>query len=309
MEYLLLILGLVILIKGGDWLLNASVSLSLKLNIPKLIVGLTVVSFATSAPELMVSVLSALNNSPDIAVGNVVGSNIANIAFILGVVLLFSSISLNNSFFQKDFFVLVYSSILFFIFSFWDGKLGFWDGLILLISLIVYIIILMKSMKGHEPEIIVDNIVHTSWFKIIFLLIIGVLSLYFGSELLVNNSVSIAKQLGVSEKLIGITIIAVGTSLPELVASLVAIKKKENAISFGNIVGSNIFNILGVLGISSIIHPINVASSFLLFDFWWMISLVLLIPIFSFLPKRGTIDYKLGILMLLIYGGYLCFSI
>lgn len=308
MEYILLILGFAILIKGGDWLLSSSVNFSLKLNIPKIIVGLTVVSFATSAPELMVSVLSAFNNSSDLAVGNVIGSNIANIALILAVVLLFSKISLNKSFFQSDFAVLLFSTGLFFLLSFQDHDLSLLDGSILLLVLFIYITYLVKSVRTESFKITQEEFVDVSWGKIIVMLLLGITALYFGSELLVNNAIIIAKELGVSEKVIGVTIVAIGTSLPELVASLVAIKKKENAISFGNIIGSNIFNILCVLGLTSIIHPIKVAPSFIQFDFWWMLSIVLLIPVFSFLPQKGTIDYKFGLVLLVAYLGYLCLS-
>lgn len=308
MEYLLLLLGFVILIKGGDWLLNSSVNFSLKLNIPKIIVGLTVVSFATSAPELMVSVLSAFNGSSDLAVGNVIGSNIANIALILAVVLLFSKISLNKSFFQKDYAILLFSTSLFFLLSFYDHNLSSIDGIIFILILIIYVAYLIKSARTDTFDDSSAEFVNVSWVKIILTLLLGIIALYFGSELLVSNAIIIAKKLGVSEKVIGVTIVAIGTSLPELVASLVAIKKKENAISFGNIIGSNIFNILCVLGLTSIIHPINIAPSFLLFDFWWMLLIVLLIPVFSFLPQKGTIDYKFGIFLLVAYLGYLYLS-
>lgn len=308
MEYLLLLLGFVILIKGGDWLLNSSVSFSLKLNIPKIIVGLTVVSFSTSAPELMVSVLSAFNGSSDLAVGNVIGSNIANIALILAVVLLFSKISLNKFFFQKDYVILLFSTFLFYLLSFYDHNLSSIDGIIFILILIIYVAYLIKSARSDIFDDTSAEFVNVSWVKIILTLLLGIMALYFGSELLVSNAIVIAKQLGVSEKVIGVTIVAIGTSLPELVASLVAIKKKENAISFGNIIGSNIFNILCVLGLTSIIHPINIAPSFLKFDFWWMLLIVLLIPVFSFLPQKGTIDYKFGIVLLTTYLGYLYLS-
>lgn len=308
MEYLLLLLGFVILIKGGDWLLNSSVNFSLKLNIPKIIVGLTVVSFATSAPELMVSVLSAFNGSSDLAVGNVIGSNIANIALILAVVLLFSKISLNKSFFQKDYVILLFSTFLFYLLSFYDHNLSSIDGIIFILILIIYVAYLIKSARTDTFDDTSAEFVNVSWVKIILILLLGIIALYFGSELLVSNAIIIAKKLGVSERVIGVTIVAIGTSLPELVASLVAIKKKENAISFGNIIGSNIFNILCVLGLTSLIHPINIAPSFLLFDFWWMLLIVLLIPVFSFLPQKGTLDYKFGIFLLVAYLGYLYLS-
>jgi cation:H+ antiporter len=307
-EYLLLLLGFVILIKGGDWLLNSSVNFSLKLNIPKIIVGLTVVSFATSAPELMVSVLSAFNGSSDLAVGNVIGSNIANIALILAVVLLFSKISLNKSFFQKDYVILLFSTFLFYLLSFYDHNLGSIDGIIFILILIIYVAYLIKSARTDTFDDTSAEFVNVSWVKIILTLLLGIIALYFGSELLVSNAIIIAMKLGVSERVIGVTIVAIGTSLPELVASLVAIKKKENAISFGNIIGSNIFNILCVLGLTSLIHPINITPSFLLFDFWWMLLIVLIIPVFSFLPQKGTIDYKFGIFLLVAYLGYLYLS-
>lgn len=175
--------------------------------------------------------------------------------------------------------------------------------------LIIYVAYLIKSAQSDTFDDTGAEFVNVSWVKIILTLLLGIIALYFGSELLVSNAVIIAKKLGVSEKVIGVPIVAIGTSLPELVASLVAIKKKENAISFGNIIGLNIFNILCVLGLTSIIHPIDIAPSFILFDFWWMLLIVLLIPVFSFIPLKGNIDYKFGIVLLLVYMGYLYLSI
>ncbi len=302
MNYLFLLSGFILLILGGHWLLNASVALSLRLKIPKIVIGMTVVSFATSAPELIVSLNSALDGHADIALGNVIGSNIANLGLVLGVILLIKTISVEKSFYKTDWPVMMLSSILLFLFIFHDGVLERYEGIILVVSLSVFLIYLLKI---QERAVDVDEIgvqKEMSLPMIILLLIVGGVGLWAGSELLIKGAVNIANEFGVSERIIGVTIISVGTSIPELAASIMAIFKKEKAISLGNIIGSNIFNILAVLGITSIVTPIRVQDPGLLtHDIYWMLYFALLIFPLVFVPVRMKLSWKEGLILLLSY--------
>ncbi len=264
MDYLLLISGFVLLILGGNWLLKASIGLSLRLLIPRIIIGMTVVSFATSAPELIVSLTSALEGHADIALGNVIGSNIANLGLVLGIVTILSSIGVEKSFYKTDWPVMMVASIMLYVFIVSDGVLERYEGVILFVSLIVFLLYLLKFQK---KAVVVDEVVvqkEMSIPVILFFLVLGGVGLWGGSELLIRGAVNLANDFGVSERVIGVTIISVGTSIPELAASIIAIIKKEKAISLGNLIGSNIFNILAVLGITSMITPITVQDDHLL---------------------------------------------
>ena len=254
--------GLIGLIVGGEWLLRAAVGTSNRFAIPKFIIGMTIVSFATSLPELIVSVRSALEGYPDLALGNVVGSNIANLGLVLGVVLLFTRIEVSKSFYQSDWPMMFIASILLWVFI-QNGTITAFEGLALVILLVVMLVYLLR-LKDKSDFVEDDLNTLLSWPKIGLFIVFGSAFLAFGSELLVNGAVQVASQLGVSERIIAITVVSVGTSVPELAASLVAIAKKENAISIGNLLGSNLFNILAVLGITSLIHPLTVVDNTLL---------------------------------------------
>ena len=246
MDVLKIVAGLVGLIVGGEWLLRAAVGTSNRFAIPKFIIGMTVVSFATSLPELIVSVRSALAGYPDLALGNVVGSNIANLGLVLGVVLLFTRIQVTKSFYQSDWPMMFIASILLWAFI-QNGTITALEGLALVTLLILMLFYLLRR-KEHADFVADDLESLMSWPKILLLIVFGSAFLALGSDLLVNGAVNVASQLGVSERVIGITVVSVGTSVPELAASLVAIAKRENAISIGNLLGSNLFNILAVLG-------------------------------------------------------------
>lgn len=309
MDFLYIISGLVLLVLGGNWLLKSSVGLSSKLKISKIIVGLTVVSFATSAPEMIVSVQAALNGFPDIAIGNVVGSNIANIGLVLGVVLLINAINVDASFYSTDWPTKMIASTLLFVFLVIDGVLSRIEGFIFIAILVVFLIILIKKNKKVVLEIESEE-EDLSYLKIVVLLFLGGFALWAGSELLVTGAVNLAKHLGVSERVIAITVVSIGTSIPELASSIIAAIKKESDISIGNIIGSNIFNILSVLGITAIIHPIDHVDVRIVHqDIFWMLGFAfVLLPLVVF-PKRGSLSFKEGTLLLLAYGVFLYFTV
>jgi len=305
MNFILLLAGFVILILGGNWLLKAAVGMSIRLQIPKIVIGMTVVSFATSAPELIVSLNSAIEGHADIALGNVIGSNIANLGLVLGTVLMIANIHVAKSFYKTDWPVMMFSSILFYFFVAFDGVLQRYEGLILFTLLIMFLIYLLKVQKPAVVEEIPD-IKSVLPIRLIWIyLVIGGIGLWLGSELLIEGAVNIAQQFGVSERIIGVTIISIGTSVPELAASIMAVIKKEKAISLGNLVGSNIFNILAVLGITSMVTPIKVIDTRLIsFDIISMLIFALLILPLVFIPVKMKLTWKSGLILL---GSYFVF--
>ncbi len=307
---LFIVLGLVLLIAGGNWLLKSAVALSLRLNIPKIVIGMTVVSFATSAPELIVSIKSALDGFPDLALGNVVGSNIANLGLVLGITTLLGSIDVQRSFYTTDWPVMMLASLLFFVFIYFDGELVQYEGIIMLVALFLFLVYLLRFQKpavvDEMPE---DDIPLPLWKTMLFLGIGGV-ALWGGSELLIDGAVGLATVYGVSERVIGVTVISVGTSIPELAASVIAVIKKEKAISLGNLIGSNIFNLLAVLGITSIITPIKVMDQALLSsDIFWMIGISFLILPLVFIPKGLRLNWRDGLILIGVYVTFVYFTI
>jgi cation:H+ antiporter len=306
MNFLLILIGFGLLILGGNWLLKSAISISLRLQIPKIIIGMTVVSFATSAPELIVSIKAALNGYPDLALGNVVGSNIANLAFVLGITLLIAKIDVQKSFFTINWPVMIIASLLLYFFLLNDYVISTIEGVFLFLFLIIFLIYLLKFQKQVVEEDLSDDIISLSKLKTLVFLIIGSVGLWGGSEFLIKGATNLAVDFGVSERIIGITVVSVGTSIPELAASIIAVLKKEKAISLGNLVGSNIFNILAVVGITSIITPITASDSTLYtHDIYWMLGVSLLLPMLVFMPKKMQLDKKSGILLLLLYGVFL----
>ena len=307
MDFVAIIVGLALLIKGGDLLLDAAVALSLKINIPKIVIGMTVVSFATSAPELIVSIKSALKGYPDLALGNVVGSNIANLAFVLGVILIISPIRVTKSFYKIDWPIMMIATLLFYSFLQADGYLSQVEGGILFVLLLIFLIYLLffrkKAVIEEKVEIDKKEMLLT---QLTFTFFAGGFFLWLGSEVLVNSAVSLATSLGVSERIISISVVSIGTSIPELSASIIAIINKEKAISIGNLIGSNIFNILAVMGITAMIYPISVIDRAILdIDFFWMIGVSLLIFPLVFIPKKMRLGRFEGFCLLIIYGLFL----
>ena len=302
MDVLFLILGLLLLVVGGNWLLKAAIALSLRFHVPKIVIGMTVVSFATSAPELIVCVKSALDGFPDIAMGNAVGSNIANLGLVLAVVTLLSPIHVSRSFYHTDWPVMMLASILLYLFIIFDGTLQRFEGGIMFLLLILFLIYLLKFQKPAVTDDRIEDDLPLPLYKTLFFLLLGGTALWGGSELLIKGAVGLATFFGVSERIIAVTVVAIGTSIPELAASIIAILKKEKAISLGNLIGSNVFNILAVLGITSMIHPIRIQDQRLLTnDMYWMLAIAFLILPLVFLPKGLRLGWRDGLVLIISY--------
>ncbi|RDK84718.1 calcium/sodium antiporter [Marinirhabdus gelatinilytica] len=311
MSVLFIFLGLVLLVVGGEFLVRASVGLSFKLKLSKMVIGLTVVSFATSAPELLVSIQAALNGFSDISLGNVIGSNIANIGLVLGVTAIIAPLAIDRDFYKFNWPVMmVLSIVLYFILKSGD-EISRGEGIGLVALLMVYLFLLINRARKRAKSAPVDDGVDdglskASNFKIIIWLIIGGVALYGGSEFLVTGAVDLAQALGVSERVIAVTMIAVGTSVPELAASVIAALKKEKAISLGNLIGSNIFNIASVLGITAIIQPIAVKSQEVLSnDIWWMLGFAAILIPLAFFPKKYEIGRIKGLVIVVAYCAFI----
>jgi cation:H+ antiporter len=302
--YAFLIAGIVFLYFGADWLVDASAKLALHLGVKPLIVGLTIVALGTSAPELVVSIKSVLAGSGDLAVGNVVGSNICNVALILGLSALICPIHTSKQLFKFDIPVVVLASLLVWLFL-RDNVVQIWEGavfLILFAGYIAYSIVNAKSDEKIEPYSgKSDSVIRSIEF-----IVVGLGLLIVGSEFLVRGAMELASRWGVSEAIIGITVVAVGTSLPELATSAVAAFKRHSDIAIGNIVGSNIFNILGILGVVGVMGPIK-AEGILLKDILVMIALavILLAPL---LTKRVLTRWQ-GAVLLGIYVVFIFFIV
>lgn len=307
MSLLWVILGFVLLVVGGEFLVRASVALSFKLSISKMVIGMTVVSFATSAPELLVSLNAALSGSPAIAINNVVGSNIANIGLVLGLTALLGTIWVDKSFYKLNWPVMMIFSLLLFQFLRNDNILSALEGAILFAGLILFIFILIKRARAEDVNDEVDEtLAQVSNFKMLLWLIIGGSALYFGSNFLVDGAVDIAQKIGVSEAVISVSMIAIGTSVPELAASVIAVAKQEKAISLGNLIGSNIFNIGSVLGLTSIIKQIPVTDPLILSRdiFWMLIFAAVLLPMI-FIPKRFQFNKLEGVILVGAYSTFI----
>lgn len=304
LDILYLLAGFVLLILGGNWLLKAAVALSLRLHIPKIVIGMTVVSMATSAPELLVSLNAALLGTPAIAMGNVVGSNIANLGLVLAITVMIGHIDVAKSFYKTDWPVLIITSVLLYVFVVSDGKISVTEGIFMVFLLITFLWYLIRYQKPAVYDEAPEDDMPLSLLKTLVYLVLGGTGLWGGSELLIKGAVAIANDFAISERAIGVSVIAVGTSIPELAASVMAVIKKEKAISLGNLLGSNIFNILAVLGITSIIKPIEVGDAFNEDIIWMMGISCILLPL-VFFPKKMALGFSEGILLLIIYALFL----
>ncbi|WP_299994008.1 calcium/sodium antiporter [uncultured Clostridium sp.] len=323
MSYIFLIIGFFLLIKGADIFVNGASNISKKLGIPSVIVGLTIVSLGTSAPELAVSIISSIKGSNELAVGNVLGSNLFNTLMVLGVTTIIMPLTIKKSEVKRDFAINMIVTILFLILTFTkilggkDNYISRGDGIILLIGCISYIFYLILSVKTGkvesielQEELAVESTAEINIIKSIANLIIGALGIVIGGQCVVNSATTIATSLGMSEKLVGLTIVAMGTSLPELVTSVVAALKGEEDIALGNILGSNIFNILLIIGVSSAISPIAVSSN-LIFDFVFLIIVTLIIGIMIFTSKseEKRFSRKEGVILVSFYVIYMIYII
>lgn len=312
MTYLLLILGFAILIKGADLLVKGSVSLARRLGISDIVIGLTIVSFGTSAPELIVNLVASLNGSSEIAIGNVLGSNIVNVFFILGVAAMIFPLTVKvNTTYKEIPFALLSGLVILFLANdrLFDNEtkamLSMGDGLVLLgfFAIFIYYIIGIARIDPQEQESGPPMKVS----KAILFLVIGLTGLVVGGNWVVESAVDIARGFGISESLVGLTIVAIGTSLPELATSAVAAYKKNTDIAIGNVVGSNIFNIFWILGISSVIHPIPVMQRSNV-DFAVNILAGILLFVFLFIGKRQILERWQGgafVVCYILYVAYL----
>lgn len=305
MDYVLVLAGIVLLLFGGDWLVKASVDIALRAKISLLVVGMTVVSFATSAPELLVSLKAALEGHLDISFGNVIGSNIANIALILGLTAMVFPMQVSRRTIRVDWGIMFFVSLLLFAFL-WNEVLSFWEALVLFLLLVLYNIFQIRSSRKElKSEDYSEAPLLKTW-KMLLFLAAGIAGLRFGAEFLVRGAVNIAIDWGISERVVGLTVVSIGTSLPELAASLIASFKGEQDLSLGNLIGSNIFNILAVLGITGMVVDLPVQSSALMtFDFPWLIGLSLLLLPFMIWMRFGLISRWQGLIMFGLYVVYL----
>ena len=305
MDAIFLIAGLALLLLGGDFLLKAAVAAAARWQVPKVVVGMTIVSFATSLPELITSIRAALAGYPDLSLGNVIGSNIANLGFVLGLVLLFSKIDIQKSFYKFDWPV-VFGVSLLLLFFIYDGTISQTEGILLLCGLVGVMYYLIRYQPPVVAEQAAEAVSNKSWWWIVAFVALGSLGLAFGSQWLVKGAVGLARAFDVSERVIGITLVSIGTSLPELVASGMAIVRKESGISIGNLIGSNLFNILTVLGVTAVIHPLHVVDDRLLsFDIWVMLGFAFLLLPLVFVPKKFELNWREGIILSVAYIAYL----
>jgi cation:H+ antiporter len=297
-------LGFLLLVLGGEFIVRASIAISLKFNISKVVIGMTVVAFATSLPELLVSLKAAVNGSSSIAINNVIGSNIANIGMVLGLTAIIGNIPVVKSFYRLDWPVMMFFSLLLYLFLYNDNLLSSFEGLILFTSLIIFLFFVIRynAKDLSEADAIDENLNKTSGIKILIWTIFASFSLYYGAEWLVASAIDLAKSIGVSEAVISVSVIAIGTSIPELATSVIAIAKNEKGISIGNLIGSNIFNIGSVLGLTTIIKPILITDSNILErDIIWMLVFASLILILSIFPKKNNITKIKGFLLVVLY--------
>ena len=301
-----LLAGFILLFFGGDWLVEGGVALARRFRISPLVIGMTIVAFGTSAPELLVSLISAIKGSAGIAIGNVVGSNIANIGLILGLTALICPIETDNSKVIRHGSIMIAASLLLMVFALKSGITRI-EGLTLIAGLILFTTISVRKGRTQPQEADIDSQEGKSMTVLaaIGLIVLSCAMLAFGADILVDGATTIASAIGVSDKVIGLTIVALGTSLPELAASVAAAFKKQMDISIGNIIGSNIFNILCVLGVSTSIKPISLEFRDYANDLIWMMGFSVFIIIFTTMrKKKGRLGRTAGILFLLAYAVY-----
>lgn len=303
----LVIIGFLLLIKGADWMVNGSTMLAKKNRIPDLAIGLTIVAFGTSAPELVVNTVASYENHSDIVLGNVIGSNNFNLFMILGIVGLIFPIAVQSSTVWKEIPISFFAAVVFLVLAngyFFSDQMGLSriDGGILLVLFLLFLFYIYKQMKTDVTTTEAPFIT-ASDYKIWGLIVLGLIGLVIGGKLIVDNAVAIASDLGVSEKIIGLTIIAAGTSLPELMTSVVAAMKKNSDIAIGNIIGSNIFNICLILSVSSFVRPITFSPVFNT-DIYLLLGGTVFLFLAMFTGKKRTLDRWEAAVLLLVFIGY-----
>ena len=301
LDILLIIIGVALVLKGADFLTEGASALARRMHVPEIVIGLTIVAAGTSAPELFVSVVSALNGTPDLAVGNVVGSNTMNCMLIVGCAAMVAPMTISRSTVRKDIPFAVMASILLTCIAL-DNYLGRIDGIILLLGFVVFMAYTLLQAKNGQAEPQTEVRQLNPWLSLLFL-VIGLAMLVAGSNVFVGSASSVAAALGISEGVIGLTVVAGGTSLPELATSVVAARKGQSAIAIGNVIGSNVFNILLILGMTAVISPLQI-EGITTIDMAVMLISVILVWLFSF--TRFTVERWEGALLV---GGYLAYLI
>jgi len=313
LDILLITLGFILLIKGADWLVNGASALAKKHNISDLVIGLTIVAFGTSAPEMVVNVIASFDKHSDIVFGNIIGSNNFNLFFILGVVAIIFPISVKSSMVRKEIpisFVVAFILMLLSnaILGQKENVLSKWDAALLFGLFLVFLFFTFRQPNTDEVPELTTDIKPMSGFKIWGFIVVGLSLLIIGGRLVVNSAIAIAQDFGISEKIIALTIVAAGTSLPELVTSVVAASKRNSDIAIGNVIGSNIFNILFILSVSGLIHPITFNTNFNA-ELLLLLGGTLLLTIFMFTSKKMKIDRWEGAVLLAIFIAYTIFMI
>jgi len=299
--YLLLFAGLALLFVSGKFLVDSSVAISRRLKIPRMIIGLTVVAFGTSAPELLVSLEAAFSGYPEIVMGNIVGSNISNILLVLALTALIFPIPVPAASVKRDWPIMMGVSLLLYVFSV-NGWISRVEGAVLVGLLAGYIIFSVRTArKEMSVPAVVDSGSTMKWWVAVVIFLVSCAGLAYGANLLVENVALIAKELGISTRVVSITMVAVGTSIPELATSAIAALKKETEISVGNIIGSNIMNILSVLGFTSLVSPVSVSTEIARFDIPWMLGISILLLLMMLPAARSRITRWKGLLMIIIY--------
>lgn len=303
LQLILLVLGFLLLVKGADWFVDGAAGLAGKMGIPQIVIGLTIVAMGTSAPEAAISISSSLKGSADIAVGNVIGSNILNILLILGITAVITPLVMKKNTIRYEIPFLIIISSLFAWLGIRDEVISFGDGILLWACFLIYLAYLFIMAKKGESELESAEIdPNASVVKMLALLVVGSACIVLGSNITVDAATAIARIFGMSERLIGLTIVAFGTSLPELVTCVAAGLKKNADIAIGNIVGSNIFNILFVIGTSALITPVTYQAAFLI-DSFVMVGIVILLLVLC-LNKEDSLKRSGGFILLAAYLAY-----
>lgn len=314
MEYIFLILGFLMLIKGADFFVDGASNLAKAFNVPSILIGLTIVAFGTSAPEVAVSISASLKGNNSIAIGNVLGSNIFNVSFILGISAIFFPLSVQKNTIKKEIPLMLLASISLLVLgmdTMFDNQkqmlISRSDGFMLLLLFLVFFYYIIEiALNSKNEESIEKNVLNKNIFKILIKVAIGLILIILGGNFVVDNSIIIAKNFGLSETLIGLTIVAIGTSLPELVTSIVASIKKQSDIAVGNVVGSNIFNTFFILGASASINPLYVDKN-LSFDIFFNLIISTVLLIFAF--RKKDINRLEGFALLFMYISYMLYLI
>ncbi len=311
LSILMLVIGLALLVKGGDWLVSGSSTIARKYGISELVIGLTVVAFGTSAPELVVSVMAAVNHHPEIALGNVIGSNNFNLFVILGITALITPLSVQVSTIRKEIPISLGAAVLLLLLAnefFINGqelRIDRWDALVFLVCFALFLFYVFKSMKRSDVEVETEGVAMKTGMAVLAIAG-GLAALILGGRWVVNSAVDLARMFHISEKVIGLTIVAMGTSLPELVTSLVAIRKKSADMAIGNVIGSNIFNIFLILGTSAMIRPMAYSTAFN-HDLLLLLAGTVLLLVAMFTGAKRKLDRWEAFILLAVYLAYLVY--